>query len=193
MPAAQLLAAAIGIRLGVLARELEKLVSYVEPAKKIGLAEVRAAVGALPQVDRWSWIDKVAERRIGSAVAELPELLDSGESAVGIIGWLSESLIRVGLARAGEGVLVKVLKRDGSYGNLSWKVRTYVQQARHWTEAEIAGALEELLRADRLIKSGGLSERAALEEALLRIGAGDGSRGRQVAVAGGRGGRSRGS
>ncbi len=35
-------------------------------------------------------------------------------------------------------------------------------------------ALEELLRADRLIKSGGLSDQAALEEALLRIGSGNG-------------------
>jgi DNA polymerase-3 subunit delta len=192
MPAAQLLAAGIGARLGVLAQELEKLVSYVEPAKKIGLAEVRAAVGALPQVDRWSWIDKVAERRIGSAVAELSALLDSGESAVGLIGWLSESLIRVGLARAGEGALVKVLKRDGSYGNLAWKIRTYVRQARNWSEAQIAAALAELLRADRLIKAGGLSERAALEEALLRMGAGDGSGAEQVAGAGGKGGGSRG-
>ncbi|NIN71862.1 MAG: DNA polymerase III subunit delta [Gemmatimonadetes bacterium] len=191
MPAAQLLAAGIGARLGVLAQELEKLVSYVEPAKKIGLAEVRAAVGALPQVDRWSWIDKVAERRIASALEELPALLDSGESAVALIGWLSESLIRVGLARAGEGALVQVLKRDGSYGNLAWKVRTYVRQARHWSEVQIAAALAELLRADRLIKAGGLSERAALEEALLRIGAGDGSQRQQVAGVGGRGGRSR--
>jgi DNA polymerase-3 subunit delta len=191
MQAAQLLAAGIGARLGALAQELEKLVSYVEPAKKIGLAEVRAAVGALPQVDRWSWIDKVADRRIGSALEELPTLLDSGESAVGLIGWLSESLIRVGLARTGEGALVQVLKRDGSYGNLAWKVRTYVRQARQWSEVQIAAALAELLRADRLIKSGGLSERAALEEALLRIASGDSSITEKLAVAGGRGGRSR--
>ncbi len=190
MAAAQLLAAAIGGRLGVLAQELEKLVSYVAPAKRIGLAEVRAAVGALPQIDRWSWIDKVAERRIGLAVAELPGLLDSGESAVGLIGWLSEALIRVGLARAGEGVLVKVLKRDGSYGNLAWKVRSYVRQARHWTEEEISAALAELLWADRLIKSGGLGDRAALEEALLRIGAAADSRRESATGVGGRGGRS---
>lgn len=165
-----MLAAGIGARLGVLAQELEKLVTYVGPRGRIGLAEVRAAVGALPQVERWGWIDKVAERRIGEALAELPALLDSGESAVGLIGGLSEALIRVGLAREGESVLVGVLKRDGSYRNLSWKVRTYLRQARCWKQEEIADALEELLRADRLIKSGGLSERAALEEALLRIG-----------------------
>jgi len=189
MPAAQLLAAGIGARLGVLAQELEKVVTFVEPEKRIGVEEVRASVGALPQVDRWEWIDKVADRKIAQALAELPDLLDSGESAVGMIGALSEALVRVGLAHDGENALVKVLKRDGSYGYLKWKVRVYAQQARRWAAKEIEAALAELLRADRLIKSGGLSDRAALEEALVRIGAardpdrqrgavGEGSRGR---------------
>ncbi|UCC47965.1 MAG: DNA polymerase III subunit delta [Gemmatimonadota bacterium] len=188
MEAAQLLAAGIGTRLGVLAQELEKLVTYVGHRGRIGLEEVRAAVGALPQVDRWGWIDKVAERRIGEALGELPALLDSGESAVGLIGGLSETLIRVGLAREGESVLVAVLKRDGSYRNLSWKVRTYLRQARYWRQEEIADALEELLRADRLIKSGGLSERAAFEEALLRIACRSGDTG-GAGVGAGVGGR----
>ncbi len=169
MPAAQLLATGIGPHLGVLASELEKLVTYVEPQKRIGLEDVRTAVGALPQVDRWGWIDKVAERSLGSALSELPALLDSGESAVGLIGSLAEALIRVGLAGEGENVLARVLKRDGSYGNLKWKIRTYLQQTRRWTAEEIEEALADLLRADRLIKSGGLSDRAALEEALLRM------------------------
>ncbi|UCF20996.1 MAG: DNA polymerase III subunit delta [Gemmatimonadota bacterium] len=170
MSAAQLLASVIGARLGVLAQELDKLASGAGADKRIGLGEVRAAAGALPQVNRWEWIDRVAERRISPALVELPDLLDSGESAVGLIGALSEALIRVGLAGEGEGALVAVLKRDGSYGNLSWKLRAYRQQARNWDRADLAAALAELLRADRLIKSGGLSERAALEEALLRIG-----------------------
>lgn len=175
MPAAQLLASGIGGRLGVLARELEKLVDFVAPETRIDLEQVRAVVGALPEVDRWQWIDKVVERRIGEALAELPALLDSAESAVGLIGALSEALIRVGLARNGQDALTEVLKRDGAYRNLSWKVRIYKQQARGWTEEGLSDALAELLRADRLIKSGGLSDRAALEEALLRIGMSNGS------------------
>ncbi len=171
LDAAQLLASGIGDRLGVLAQELDKLVTYSAPVQRVGLDQVRAAVGALPQVDRWAWVDKVAERRIPEALAELPALLDSGESAVGLIGALGEALIRVGLAGRDESLLVKVLKRDGSYRNLSWKVRIYARQAKVWSGPGIEAALEELLRADRLIKAGGLSDRAALEEALLRIGA----------------------
>ena len=187
MPAAQLLATGVGGRLGVLAQELQKLADFVAPATRIDLEQVRAAVGALPQVDRWQWIDKVVERRIGEAVSELPALLDSAESAVGLIGAVAEALIRVGLARGGPGALTEVLKRDGSYRNLSWKVRIYAQQARGWTEEGLASALAELLRADRLIKSGGLSDRAALEEALLRIGTLNGSPVKVGGMGGGRG------
>lgn len=168
--AAQLLSAGIGKRLGVLAQELEKLATYVGSGARIDVEAVRTSVSALPQVDRWGWVDQVAERRIEEAVADLPALLDSGESAVALIASLSESLLRLGLAREGEGVLTRVLKRDGSYGHLRWKVPIYGRQSRAWTSEEIRVALGELLRADRLIKSGGLSERAALEEALLGIG-----------------------
>lgn len=167
--AAQLLAAGIGVRPGVLAQELGKVATYVDSGASIGVDDIRASVGALPQVDRWEWVDKVAEGRIGEALAETRALIDTGESAVGLIGWLSEALLRVGLAREGENVLVRVLKRDGSYGRMRWKVRTYRRQGKAWTAEKIDAALQELLRADRLIKSGGLSGRAALEEALLRI------------------------
>ncbi len=122
-------------------------------------------------MDRWGWVDKVGERSFADAVSELPELLDSGESAVSLISALTESLIRIGLAREGKETLVNVLKRDGSYGYLSWKVRAYMAQSRRWTPEAVEHGLRELLRADRLIKSGGLAERAALEEALLRIAA----------------------
>lgn len=166
--AAQRLVAGLGERLGVLASELEKLVTYVQPRGTIALDDVLAAVGGLPRVDRWEWVDRVMERKLGAAISELPDLLDSGESAVGLIIWLSESLLRLGLARQGGDVLRKAMKRDGA-GRLSWKVRIYESQARRWSEAEIDDALEELLRADQLIKSGGLPERRALEEALLRM------------------------
>ncbi|MEE8520997.1 MAG: DNA polymerase III subunit delta [Gemmatimonadota bacterium] len=171
MRAAELLAAGLGGQLGPLVQELEKLVNYVEPEKRIGPDQVRSTVSNVPPVDRWSWIDTVMERRFPEALAVLPALLDSRESGVALIGALSEALLRVGLARSGESALVDVLKRERAYGNLRWKVGIYRKQARGWKERQIDHALHELLQADRLIKSGGLPERAALEEAILRIAA----------------------
>ena len=173
MRAAELLAAAIGSDLGALAQELEKLSSFAAPKKRIGEADVRAAVASLPQVDRWGWIDSVMDRRFAEALRQLPHLLDSGESAVALIASLGEAMLRVGIARSGKDALTAVLKRDGSYGHLRWKIRIYTRQARGWSPAAIDLGLAELLRADRLIKSGGLADREALGEALLRIAHGE--------------------
>lgn len=195
--AAELLAGAIGGQLGALTQELAKLVNLVEPAGKIGAEDVRAAVGRLPSADRWDWVDAVMERRFGEALEALPILLDAGVSAVALIASLSESFLRLGLARSGHKVLSDVLERDGSWKNLKWKIPIYARQARGWSELAIDEALHELLDADRLIKSGGLRDREALEEAILRLRAraGDGraagkSRGRGQA---GRGGSARAS
>jgi DNA polymerase III delta subunit len=47
--------------------------------------------------------------------------------------------------------------------------RRTVPQARRWTLGAIDAALEELLRADRLLKSASLTDRQVLEECLLRM------------------------
>lgn len=167
--AAQRLAAGLGQRLGVLARELDKLVTYVSGRETITLEDVEAVAGAIPRVDRWGWVDTVMDRNFGAALNALPALVDGGESGVGLIISLGESLIRAGLAREGRDVLAEALKRDGSYGHLQWKVRIYEKQARKWSPTAIDDALTELLRADRLIKSGGLPDRIAVEEAVLRM------------------------
>lgn len=185
MTAAQRLVAALGERPGALAQELDKLASYVGPRQRIILKDVEAAVGAIPQMDRWAWVDRVMERDLGTALRELPALLDGGETAVGLIIALGESLLRLGLALNGGGALVEALERDGSYRNLKWKIRIYERQARLWTQDAVDEALGHLLNADRLIKSGGLRDRVALEEALLKMQAHSRLEGRSGAGGGG--------
>lgn len=167
--AARRMVAALGDRLGVLAQELEKLATYAADRDRVTLQDVERVVGVVPGTDRWSWVDAVMDRQFSRAIDELPGLLDGGESAIGLIIALGESLLRVGLAGEGREALVDALKRDGSYGYLKWKIRIYERQAAGWSVDAIDRALEELLRADRLIKSGGLADRVALEEAVLRI------------------------
>lgn len=168
--AAELLAAFMGRAPGPLAEELAKLSDYVAPRTRAGVDDVRAVAGALPQVTRWDWIDFVLAGRFDDAVASLRDLFDSGESAVGLVAALGEALVRVGLAGHGE-ALARALKRDGAWGYLAWKVPHYRKCAAAWPAPIIERGLEECLRTDRLLKSGGLEERALLEELLLRLAA----------------------
>jgi len=122
-------------------------------------------VGAVPRVDRWDWLDSVAEQRFDEARTGLPTLLEAGETGVGLVIALGTHFIRLGLALAGgENALEAELPR-----HQRWLVRKYPGQARRWTGPALAAALDDLLRADRLLKSAPLTELQILDELLLRL------------------------
>lgn len=176
LEAARALVSAIGSHLGVLATELEKLASFASDRSVLTLDDVRAVGGYVPRVDRWAWFDLVGERRFDEALRLLPELLESGESGVGVVAGIGSHLLRVAVAVAGgPEALEKQLPP-----NQRWLARRVGSAAAAWTLAEIDAAVADLLRTDRLLKSAQLGDRHAVEELLLRL-AGARQRGRAVA------------
>jgi DNA polymerase III subunit delta len=167
MDAARAIAAAIGPQLGILSRELEKVAAYVGDRNTVTVDDVRAVGGYIPRVDRWEWFDSVGDRRFSEAVSKLPDLLDSGESGVGLVIGLGSHLLKVGLlAGGGREALERHLRP-----HQRWLANRLHPQARKWTPEGVDRALEELLRTDRLLKSASLSDRQAMEELLLRLAA----------------------
>jgi len=165
--AARELAAAIGPDMGVLMAELRKLCDYADAGgrKRIGVEDVRAVTGRIERQDRWRWFDLVGSRRFAEARATLPVLLDGGESGVGLIIGLGTQFLRLALAAAGgEAALRAELPPQQR-----WLAPRLARQARGWTLRLLDAALEDLLRADRLLKSAGLSDRQVLDELLLRL------------------------
>jgi len=163
--AARGLAGAIGSDLGVLTRELEKLYGFVGERGRITKADVEAAVGRLPRQDRWAWFDLVGEQRFRDARAGLAILLESGESGVGLVIGLGTHFLRLAIAAHGGQRALE----DALPPNQKWLAGRVLKQARRWTPAALDDCLEELLRADRLLKSGGLNETQIMEELMLRI------------------------
>lgn len=163
--AARALAAAIGTDLGVLTRELDKLRDYVGDRARIGVADVEAVAGAIPRQNRWEWFDMVGEARLAEARRALPVLLEAGESGVGLVLGLGTQLLRVALAvHGGERALESELPP-----HQRWLAGRIARQARRWTAPLLDQALDDLLRADRLLKSTALGDDAILEELLLRL------------------------
>ncbi|MEX2584148.1 MAG: DNA polymerase III subunit delta [Gemmatimonadota bacterium] len=165
LEAARALSAAIGSQLGVLSTELEKAVSYIGDRKTITLDDVKAVGGYIPRVDRWAWFDSVGDRRFEEALGDLPELLDTGENGVGLVIGIGSHLLKIGLlASGGRAALERHLRP-----NQRWLANRLQSQARKWTVEQIDGAMEELLRSDRLLKSASMTDRQAIEELLLRL------------------------
>lgn len=163
--AAQALAAAVGPDLSILDAELAKLGAAAEG----GEVDLDLARTLLPQmagsVDRWTWLDGVAERRYAEALGELDALLAS-DSAVGLVAAMVEQHLFLGLAlEGGAGTARKALEETGK-PYLRWKAPVYARQARGWRAAEIGRALRLMRRADERLKRGG-GEREVLQELLL--------------------------
>jgi DNA polymerase III subunit delta len=163
--AARALAAAIGASLGVLVQELEKLRGYVGERAHVTRADVEALVGHVPRVNRWDWFDAVGDGRLDQARRDLPALFDSGESGVGLLIGLGAQFLRLGVGAAGgERALAEALPP-----HQRWLARRLFKQARRWSPDDIDAVLDDLLRADRLLKSASLTDRQVMEELLLRL------------------------
>jgi DNA polymerase-3 subunit delta len=163
--AARTLVSAMGVELGMLVSELNKLVAYAGDRKRITLDDVKAVGGSIPRQDRWAWFDLVADRRFKEALDALPVMLEQGENGVGLVIGMGGVLLKLGIAVAGgQRALEAELKPFQR-----WMARRLVPQARKWTLPELDAALAELLRTDRLLKSASLSDRQAMEELLLRL------------------------
>jgi len=161
--AARALAAAAGPEIGRLAQELAKLRDFAGDRRRIEVADVRQLVGHIPSQNRWDWFDTVGDARFADARAALDALLES-ENGVGIVIGLGTHMLRLGLAKiGGENALSEFLPF-----NQKFLASRLARQARHWTPASIDAALDDLLRADRLLKSTSLNDRQVLEELLLR-------------------------
>ena len=163
--AAQAMASAIGSELGVLLQELKKLYDFRREQKKINLDDVKQVVGSVPRQNRWEWFDMLGDRQFAEARASLPVLLDSGETGVGLIIGMGSHFIRLGiLAAGGEKALENALPP-----HQKWLASRLNRQARKWKAHQLENALEDLLRADRLLKSSNLGELPVLDEFILRL------------------------
>ena len=162
--AARAMASAVGPELGVLVQELRKLFEFTRDRKRITLDDVKSVVGGVPRQNRWEWFDLLGDKRFPEARAGLSVLLDNGETGVGLIIGMGTQFLRLAIAAAGgERALEETLP---AYQR--WLASRIGRQAKKWQAQELDAALDDLLRADRLLKSTNLGDHAILEEFILR-------------------------
>lgn len=171
--AAQALAAAVGADLALLDVELEKLSDLGRDT--VDRTTVEQVVPNVRRVDRWVWLDRVANREYPEALRELPSLItEPRESAVGLLIPMVDQHILIGIAiEGGERAVSTALKAAGK-PYLAWKARTYAAQARQWSPGRLQRALDCMLQADLRAKSS--AGDLAVIQALLLTLAGDDAR-----------------
>jgi DNA polymerase-3 subunit delta len=178
-----------------IANELEKLFLYVGKRREIVKEDVRAICSASRQAVIWELTDQLGARRISQAIAALENLLDSGESPIGVLMMLvgqfrlmllandlmTRKLISVRDGQGGNFEFVKTFERlpedttahfpktkEGKLPN-AWRLYRCALAAKNFSTTELVRAMELLLEANRQLVSTQLDDRLILEETITKI------------------------
>jgi DNA polymerase-3 subunit delta len=132
------------------AGELDKLALYRQ-AGPITIDDVRALVAEVIPDSTWAMLDAISERRVEIAAPLLDRLLDTTPLPVVVVQLhrrIRELLITADHLAAGSRP-ADVVKAIGGH---PFRAQKLVEQARHWTLAELDAALEGVLELDARIK-----------------------------------------
>jgi DNA polymerase-3 subunit delta len=168
--AAQMLAAALGTDLRALANELEKLAVYVGQGGRIAPAEVRLLTASTQQSRVFDLTDALARRDRPRALALLHELLDAGESPLGIVA-ITASQTRALMQ-------VKALTEQGmrppqvvqTAGLAPFVVEKSLPLARQFSMGQLERAHRQLLQIDAALKLSKLTPEMALDLFVVSFG-----------------------
>jgi DNA polymerase-3 subunit delta len=166
--AARLLLELVGVEVGVLAAEVEKLAVYVGAAGRIRREDVARMVEAGRIETVWKVLDAATTGDGATAIKHLDDLLASGEHPVRVLAGLTVSLLKThhaGRLRAARVSLEEACRMAGIF-----TIEKTRRQHAHLGPARVDRLPAMLLKADRDLKGDSLlDERVILEELLVRL------------------------
>jgi DNA polymerase-3 subunit delta len=169
--AARQLAAYVGADLRALAGEIEKLATYVGAGGQIGAGEVRLLTPTTQQARIFDLTDALARRNQSRALALLHELLDAGESPLGIVALAAHqtrALLQV-KALAEQGLRPPQIAQTA--GLAPYVVEKSLTVARQFSFAQLENAHRALLNIDTALKLSKMTPEMALDLFVVEFGA----------------------
>lgn len=167
-PAAVLLLQMVGPSLLDLNNEILKLSQYVGAKPLISKQDVESIVSQSRIESVFGLTNAIGERDKAKALTFLAQLLDHGESEVGILALVSRHMrilmmiqeaVAAGLARA---------QISARVGVPTFFLDNYIQQSRRWTDNQVRCAMSACLETDRALKSSPVSGHIWLENFIIR-------------------------
>jgi DNA polymerase III delta subunit len=131
--------------------ELDKLALY-RGSMPIGPDDVRAIVAEAVPSSVWAFTDAIGERRADAALGHLDRLLEDSPEPVllAVLHRRVRELLELGDRLAAGERLAPAAKAMGIASE--YRAQTLAAQARTWTTAELASALDGLVELDAMVK-----------------------------------------
>jgi len=168
-PAAQILEELVGSDLTLLVNEINKMAMYLQPKKRIDIKEIEEVVGSIRIFSIFELTRSLGEKRAGNSIRILRQLLEAGQSPVGIVALIATHFRKLSSLKEliPQGASPSQLAR--TIGIPPMYLKDYVQQAGMFSSEEINGIVGRLLDTDLRLKGSALSHDLILESLVFSI------------------------
>lgn len=156
------LADAVGSDLPILDAELDKLAIYCWE-REIGYQDVQDMVPHTREANIFAAVDAMLENRPGQALAQLSQLLQSGEPPGRLMGMVVRQVRLLLLAKELRAEGVKPDELGSRLGLHGFALRKTLEQEPRFTRPQLVEAYDILLKADLGLKTSTMDEETALD------------------------------
>ena len=168
-PAAQRLVSFAGNEGRALVNELDKLASHVGRGGRIGVAQVDLLVQDGHEQNLFAFIDELSARRRNAALQSLRRLLEDGQAATYLLFMIARQVrILLGV----KDLANQRMRPDDIAAKLGQKpfvVRKALDQARGFSDAELARLHDRVLEIDHASNTGRLDAETGLEVLVIEL------------------------
>lgn len=166
--AAQLLKQFVGANLTELNNELVKLRDYIGERKEVEPADVLQVVSQT-RVDRiFDLTDAIGRRDKVHALHSLANLLEHGQSEVGVLAMITRHFRILSQLKDGQRSGLSGQRLATHSGIPQFLLTQYLEQIRHWDENKIQRTFNVLQDTDRALKSSSVPSHVWLENFVLK-------------------------
>ena len=159
----------VGAKPGILAKELEKVMTYAGKENKITESMVGELVGEMKMENAFLLTEALKEKKAEKALLLLQNQLNQGEDPIkilGLIAWQFRTLWEVKHYQGQKYGVQKIAKQMGAKPFL---VEKALQYTKNFNQSKLREGMKCLFEADRELKTSGRDPQGILEVLLLRI------------------------
>ena len=167
--AAQCLEELVGTDLALLSNEIQKLALYFKIKQRIDIKDIEEAVGNVRIFSIFELTKSLGEKRAAQSLRILQQLLEAGQSPLGIVSLVANHFRKLHLIKAliaqekSPSEMASILRISPTF------LKEYIQQAGLFTLDEIASISTYFPETDLQLKSSSLSQDLVLESLIFRI------------------------
>lgn len=166
--AIQLLHRLVGNQLTEIEAEVKKLADYVSDKKHAELEDVAQCVSRKREENVFELADSIASGNRVNALEQLVQLLDQGQSEIGIVQLVARHMRIMIMIKNGQEQGLAGQKLATHAQVPSYYLNDYLKQTRPWTMKRLENSLLILAETDKALKSSPMSAHIWLENLILK-------------------------